>query len=431
MVTQADVYGWAEDLDGVVERIAPRFGRAEPRRRARAYLRGLLAPVERKNGWQLAEAVGDATPDGVQDFLSRVHWDADAVRDDLQAYVVQHLGDPDGVAVLDETGFLKKGEKSAGVQRQYSGTAGRIENCQIGVFLGYASRHGQALIDRALYLPADWAKDEERRREAHIPTEIAFATKPKLGLAMLERARQAGIPFAGITGDSVYGADHQIRRWAERHRRGYVLALTSKQYLGHRPVSRWIKRLPRKAWQRHSVGDGAKGPRLYDWVYIPHSGAAPGFQCGLLVRRSIADPTALTFYLTHAPKDTSLARLVQIAGLRWPIESLFEQGKGEVGLGQYEVRSWVGWHRHITLSMFALAYLAAVRKDAIGGCGPDEPRRRAVATHRARGQTPAVGAGQPEIATATHRAALVDVAPKASATSAACSLASTNTAHAA
>ena len=176
MVTQADVYGWAEDLDGVVERIAPRFGRAEPRRRARAYLRGLLAPVERKNGWQLAEAVGDATPDGVQDFLSRVHWDADAVRDDLQAYVVQHLGDPDGVAVLDETGFLKKGEKSAGVQRQYSGTAGRIENCQIGVFLGYASRHGQALIDRALYLPADWAKDEERRREAHIPTEIAFAT---------------------------------------------------------------------------------------------------------------------------------------------------------------------------------------------------------------------------------------------------------------
>jgi SRSO17 transposase len=430
-VTQADVYGWAEDLDGVVERIAPRFGRAEPRRRARAYLRGLLAPVERKNGWQLAEAVGDATPDGVQDFLSRVHWDADAVRDDLQAYVVQHLGDPDGVAVLDETGFLKKGEKSAGVQRQYSGTAGRIENCQIGVFLGYASRHGQALIDRALYLPADWAKDEERRREAHIPTEIAFATKPKLGLAMLERARQAGIPFAGITGDSVYGADHQIRRWAERHRRGYVLALTSKQYLGHRPVSRWIKRLPRKAWQRHSVGDGAKGPRLYDWVYIPHSGAAPGFQCGLLVRRSIADPTALTFYLTHAPKDTSLARLVQIAGLRWPIESLFEQGKGEVGLGQYEVRSWVGWHRHITLSMFALAYLAAVRKDAIGGCGPDEPRRRAVATHRARGQTPAVGAGQPEIATATHRAALVDVAPKASATSAACSLASTNTAHAA
>src|SRR3954453_21595770 len=431
MVTQADVYGWAEDLDGVVERIAPRFGRAEPRRRARAYLRGLLAPVERKNGWQLAQAVGDATPDGVQDFLSRVHWDADAVRDDLQAYVVQHLGDPDGVAVLDETGFLKTGTKSAGVQRQYSGTAGRIETCQIGVFLGYASRHGQALIDSALDLPADGAKDEDRRGEARIPAEIAFATKPKLGLTMLERARQADVPFAWITGDSVYGADHAIRRWAERHRRGYVLAVTSKQYLGQRPVTSWIKGLPRKAWQRLSAGDGAKGPRLYDWVYIPYNGAAPGFQCGLLVRRSIADPTELTFYLTHAPKDISLTRLVQIAGLRWPIESLFEQGKGEVGLDQYEVRSWGGWHRHITLAMFALAYLAAVRKDAIGGCGPNEPRRRTAATDRARGQAPALGAGQPEVTTAALRPALVGMAAEASATCPACSLAPTNTANSA
>ena len=431
MVTQADVQAWADGLDGVVDRIAPRFGRTEPRRRAGAYLRGLLAPVERKNGWQLAEAVGDRTPDGVQDFLSRVQWDADAVRDDLQAYVVQHLGDPDGVLILDETGFLKKGTKSAGVQRQYSGTAGRIENCQIGVFLGYASRHGQVLIDRALYLPVDWANDEDRRREAHIPTDIAFATKPKLGLAMLERARQAGIPFAWITGDSVYGADHQIRRWAERHRRGYVLAVTSKQYLGQRPVTSWIKRLPRKAWQRLSAGDGAKGPRLYDWTYIPHSGGAPGFQCGLLVRRSITKPTELTFYLTHAPKDTSLARLVQIAGLRWPIESLFEQSKGEVGLDQYEVRSWVGWHRHITLAMFALAYLAAVRKDAIGGCGPAQPRRRAVAAHRARGQTPALGAGQPEVTTAALRPALVGLATEASTTRPARPLAQANTAHAA
>lgn len=431
MVTQTDVQAWADGLDGVVDRIAPRFGRAEPRRRARAYLRGLLAPVERKNGWQLAEAVGDATPDGVQDFLSRMPWDADAVRDDLQAYVVRHLGDADGVAVLDETGFLKKGTKSVGVQRQYSGTAGRIENCQIGVFLGYASRHGQALIDRALYLPTDWATDEDRRREAHIPADIAFATKPKLGLAMLERARQGGIPFAWITGDSVYGADHKIRRWAERHRRGYVLAVTSNHYLGQRPVTSWIKRLPRKAWQRLSAGDGAKGPRLYDWTYIPHSGAALGFQCGLLVRRSIADPTDLTFYLAHAPKDTSLAKLAQVAGLRWPIESLFEQGKGEVGLDQYEVRSWVGWHRHITLAMFALAYLAAVRKDAIGGCGPDEPRRRAAATHRARGQTPAVGAGQPEVTTAARRAALVAMASKASATRPARPLAPTNTTRAA
>src|SRR3954453_11576327 len=287
MVTQADVQDWADGLDGVVDRIAPRFGRPEPRRRARAYLRGLLAPVERKNGWQLAEAVGDATPDGVEDFLSGVQWDADAVRDDLQAYVVQHLADPDGVAILDETGFLKTGTKSAGVQWQYSGTAGRIETCQIGVFLGYASRHSQALIDRALDLPADWAKDEDRRREAHIPAEIAFATKPKLGLTMLERARQADVPFAWITGDSVYGADHAIRRWAERHRRGYVLAITSKQYLGQRPVTSWIKRLPRKAWQRLSAGDGAKGPRLYDWARLAK---VPSGEAGWNARRGLHPP---------------------------------------------------------------------------------------------------------------------------------------------
>src|ERR1700761_8469586 len=218
MVTQTDVQAWADGLDGVVDRIAPRFGRPEPRRRAGAYLRGLLAPVDRKNGWQLAEAVGDRTPDGVQDFLSRVQWDADAVRDDLHAYVAQHLGDREAVLVLDETGFLKKGTKSAGVARQYSGTAGRIENCQSGVFLGYAGRYGQALIDRALYLPADWSEDQARRREARIPDQVAFTTKPQLGLAMLERVRAAGMPFAWIVGDSVDGADSAIRRWAERHR---------------------------------------------------------------------------------------------------------------------------------------------------------------------------------------------------------------------
>src|SRR3954454_3837212 len=271
MSSRSKAEHWAEELEAVAGRIAPQFGRAEPRRRALTYLQGLLAPLERKNGWHLAEALGDCSPVGMQEFLSRVHWDADALRDDLRAYVVEHLGDDDAVPVLDETGFLKKGTKSAGVHRNYSGTAGRIENCQIGVFLGYASRHGQALIDRALDLPADWAKDEDRRREAHIPAEIAFATKPKLGLTMLERARQADVPFAWITGDSVYGADHAIRRWAERHRRGYVLAVTSKQYLGQRPVTSWIKRLPRKAWQRLSAGYGAKGPRRYDWAYIPYS----------------------------------------------------------------------------------------------------------------------------------------------------------------
>jgi SRSO17 transposase len=379
MVTQLDVQGWAGGLDDVLDRIGSRFGRAESRRRAGAYLRGLLAPVERKNGWQLAEVAGDATPDGVQDFLSRARWDADAVRDDLQAYAAEHLGDAGAVLVLDETGFVKKGAKSAGVQRQYTGTAGSpkreafaagIENSQVGVFLGYASRHGHALIDRALYLPTEWAEDADRRREARVPTAVAFTTKPKQGLAMLERARTAGVPFAWITGDSVYGADSAIRRWAERHRRGYGLAVTSGQRLGLRPVTAWIKRLPKREWQRLSAGDGAKGPRFYHWACLPYSGAAPGFQCALLVRRSVAKPTEQTFYLTHAPEGTTLADLVRIAGTRWSIESLFEQAKGEVGLDHYEVRSWVGWHRHITLAMLALAYLAVLRKAAAGGYGP-------------------------------------------------------------
>lgn len=427
MVTRAEAARWARGLDAVLERIGPRFSRAEPRRRAAAYLRGLLAPVERKNGWQLAEAAGDATPDGVQDFLSRMRWDADAVRDDLQAHVAQHLGDPGAVLVLDETGFLKKGAKSAGVQRQYSGTAGRIENSQVGVFLGYAGRHGRALVDRALYLPRGWAADPARRAEARVPEGAAFATKPKLGLAMLERARAAGLPFAWVAGDSVYGADHAIRRWAERHRLGYVLAVTSGQRLGFRPVPDWIEGLPADAWQRLSAGDGTKGPRLYDWACVPYRGAAPGFRCALLVRRSVAEPGELTFHLTHAPEAVALADLVRVAGSRWSIESCFEQAKGEVGLGHYEVRSWVGWHRHATLSMFALAHLAAVREAAAaGGCGPGGPRRRPAAAHRAGGQAPAVGARRRAGAEAQCRPAVVRLATTTPAARAPCALAPAN-----
>jgi SRSO17 transposase len=415
MVTQADAARWARGLDEVVGRIAPRFCRTEPRRRAAAYLRGLLAPVERQDGWQLAEAAGDRTPDAVQDFLSRMRWDAEAVRDDLRAHVAEHLGDPDAVLVLDETGFLKKGDKSAGVQRQYSGTAGRIENCQIGVFLGYASRHGRALIDRALHLPEGWAGDAERRRGARVPEDVAFATKPKLGLAMLERARAAGVPFAWVAGDSVYGAEHAIRRWAERHRRGYVLAVTSGQRLGLRPVTAWIADLPENAWQRLAAGEGAKGPRLYDWAYVPYRGGAEGFRCGLLVRRPIARPAEPTFYLTHMPEETTLAALVRVAGCRWQIESCFEQAKGEVGLDQSEVRSWTGWHRHITLAMLALAYLAVVRKGAVRGRGPGKPRRRAAAHDRARGALPALAPGLGAAVQTRSGAAMVGVAPTASA----------------
>jgi SRSO17 transposase len=215
MTNVSEAEGWARGLDELADRLAPRFGRVEPRRRALAYLRGLLAPLGRKNGWQLAEAAGDRAPDGMQDFLSRMRWDADAVRDDLRAYVVEHLGDPGAVLVLDETGFVKKGEKSVGVQRQYSGTAGRVENCQIGVFLGYASRHGRALIDRALYLPEGWAGDAGRRAGAGVPGGVTFVTKPKLGAAMLERALDAGVPCAWVAGDSVYGADRALRRRIE------------------------------------------------------------------------------------------------------------------------------------------------------------------------------------------------------------------------
>jgi len=281
------------------------------------------------------------------------------------------------------------------------------------VFLGYASRHGRALLDRALYLPKDWAEDADRRREARIPAEVAFTTKPKLGLFMLERARAAGVPFAWVAGDSVYGADSAIRRWAERHRRGTVLAVTSGQRLGLRPVTSWTKRLPKREWQRLSAGEGAKGPRLYDWACLPYNGAAPGFQCVLLVRRSVAKPTELAFFLTHAPEGTTSADLVRIAGSRWSIESLFEQAKGEAGLDHYEVRSWVGWHRHITLAMFGLAYLAAVRRAAVGGCGLRNPRRRVAAAHGARGQAPALASGLGATTQTRCGPALVSLAPPA------------------
>jgi SRSO17 transposase len=390
MTTVGAAEGWTRELDALAARIAPRVVRAEPRRRALAYLRGLLAPLERKNGWRLAEAAGDATPDGVQDFLSRMRWDADAVRDDLRAYVVEHLGDPDAVLVLDETGFLKKGGKPAGVQRQYSGTAGRIENCQVGVFLGYAGRHGRALIDRALYLPERWVRDAARCAAAGVPAGLALTTKPQLGLAMLDRALAAGVPFAWVAGDSVYGADHRIRRRLEARGRGYVLAVTSGQRLGFVPVENWRAKVPPDGWRRLSAGGGAKGPRLYDWAYLPFRGAAPGWRMGLLIRRSPAKPDGLAYHLPHAPEGTTLAELVRVAGMRWTIESCFEAAKGEVGLDEYGVRSWTGWHRHTTLAMRAHAYLAVLRKAALGGSGRARPRRRAAAADRARGAAPAL-----------------------------------------
>ncbi len=363
---------WAEGLEAVHARVAPRFARAEPRRRALAYLRGLLSPVERKNGWQLAEQAGEATPDGMQHLLARADWDADQVRDDLRAYGVEHLGDARAVLVVDETGFLKKGTKSVGVQRQYSGTAGRIENCQIGVFLAYASAKGRTFLDRELYLPKEWAADAERRQEAAVPETVPFRTKPQLARAMLERALDAGVPAAWVTGDEVYGGDRRLRLWLEERQMPHVLAVKSTEPLWARTTWRQVAAkslaaaIPDEDWERLSAGDGAKGPRVYDWARVPlRSLPAPGWDYWLLVRRALTDSTDLAYYVCFCPTGTPLAELVQVAGTRWAIEESFESAKGEVGLDHYEVRRWPGWYRHITLALLAHAYLTVTRAAAV------------------------------------------------------------------
>lgn len=369
-----EVSEWATGLERLHERIAGRFRRAEPRRRALAYLRGLLSPVDRKNGWQVAESAGEPTPDGMQRLLASAEWDADRVRDDLRAYVVEHLGDPEAVLVLDETGFLKKGNKSVGVQRQYSGTAGRIENCQIGVFLGYASRHGFAFLDREVYLPRAWATDRARRVEAGVPDTVTFQTKGQLARRMLERADAAGIPYTWVTGDETYGSDGALRGWLEEGRRPYVLAVRANEYLWiwddeaapqHRTVAAIAADLPEQAWVRLSAGDGAKGPRLYEWALVPRRPGSPAaWQVWLLVRRSLNDPTEVAYYFVYGPSGTPLETIVRVAGRRWTIEEGFEQAKGEVGLDHYEVRRWAGWYRHITLALLAHAYLVVTRARA-------------------------------------------------------------------
>jgi SRSO17 transposase len=361
------ITAWTEDFAALVAQIGPRFARSEAREHAAAYLRGLLSPAARKNSWQLAETVGAAAPYGIQQFLYRAAWDPDAVRDDLRAYVVAHLGDPEGVLVVDETGFLKKGTKSAGVQRQYSGAAGRTENCQIGVFLTYAGARGHTFLDRALYLPQSWTDDRARCRAAGIPDEVAFATKPALAQAMLARALDAGVPAAWVTADSIYGDAKYLRVWLEARPIGYVLAVSGKDTVWEagwrqRRISAYLAAPPAEGWARLSAGDGAKGPRWYDWVRLPL--AAPlvaGWRRWVLLRRSVADPSEITAYVCFAPGDTTLGDLVRVAGTRWTVESCFEAAKQEVGLAQYEVRSWTGWQRHVTLACLAHAFLTVVR----------------------------------------------------------------------
>jgi SRSO17 transposase len=364
------VQGGTAYMADVERRLAPYFERAEPRRRAMAYLRGLLSPAERKNSWQLAEVSGDATPYGLQHLLRRALWNPEAVRDELRTYIIEHLGDTNAVLVIDETGFLKKGRHSAGVARQYSGTAGRIDNCQIGVFVAYASRHGQALLDRELYLPKEWTDDPGRCRQAGIPEGRRFATKPQLAQAMLQRVLAAGVPARWVTGDSVYGDDRRLRMGLEAQPHAYVLAVSGKEYVWldwhQRQVKTVLAALPEDGWSRLSAGDGAKGPRWYDWRWLSLAEPLePGWCRWLLVRRSLSDPRELQAYVVFAPQDTILEEVVRVAGTRWAIESCFEAGKSEVGLDHYEVRSWTGWYRHITLAMWALALLTVLRAGAM------------------------------------------------------------------
>src|SRR4051794_17310351 len=378
-VRPEDVREWGQQLDAVTRRIGARFARSETRDRVRAYLAGLLGPVQRKNAWQLAEQIGDADPYGVQYLMGRSEWDPDSVRDDLRAYVVESLGDPDAVLVLDETGFLKKGTKSAGVARQYTGTAGRIENAQVGVFLAYASRHGVAFLDRELYLPREWTDDPERCEAAGIPEGTAFATKIRLAKAMLERAFAAGVPAAWVTGDEVYGT-WELRRWLEEQERPYVLAGRGNQDVwagsGQATVANLAKALPKRAWHGITIAAGSKGPRRYAWAWLEiNSDLGPAWRRWLVARKGLDDRGELAYYIAAGPSRTTLTRLAMTAGARWSIEGGFESAKQEAGLADYEVRSWTGWYRHITLSLLAQAVLAAVRKLADG---PPKRSRRTI-----------------------------------------------------
>jgi len=346
-------------FDELMGRVAGRFGRVEPRRRARAFVLGLLADLPRKNCWSIAEHAGDPTPGGMQHLLGRACWDADGVRDDLRDYVTGHLGDKGAVLVVDETGDLKKGTATAGVQRQYSGTAGRTENAQVAVYLTYAAPAGHALIDRELYLPRSWTSDPGRCRTAGIPEGTAFATKPALARRMLARALDAGVPTSWVTGDEVYGADPGLRADLEARRTGYVLAVARLH-----PVTTGLRscradelsrRLPRSAWQRRSAGAGAKGHRYYDWAWISIEPGRTGHHW-LLIRRN-RRTRDLAFYHCYSPRHVPLATLVTVAGRRWAVEENIQASKGLAGLDEHQVRTWTSWHRWVTLAMLACAFL--------------------------------------------------------------------------
>jgi SRSO17 transposase len=382
---------WASALRDVKGRMRPLFQQDRMAASAGLFLDALLGPERRKTGWMRAEAAGDPGPWRQQALLGRAQWDADALRDVVRDYVVETLAEPDAVVVIDETGFLKQGKASCGVARQYTGSAGKITNCQIGVFAAYVSRHGHAFIDRALYLPKAWTGDPTRRAAAHVPAGTAFATKPQLARAMIARAIAAGVPFAWVTGDSVYGVG-EVEMMLRRAGKGYVLGVSATH-----PFTSWIGTpevagtaeeiagdLPEAAWRRLSAGEGSKGERLYEWAYCELADLGPGdyaatwtglWTRGLLIRRSLTDGE-LAFFSTWCPAGTGIATLVAVEGRRWAVEDAFETAKTELGLAHNETRSWHGWHRHVALVMLAFAMMAAVRHRA-NTMPPPKTRTRA------------------------------------------------------
>jgi len=377
--SEADLHTWAAELDVVGAKLAPRFERSEPRQRVLAYLTGLLSNTARKNSWHLAELAGEASPDGMQRLLSTAHWEADAVRDDLVAYVLEQFADPQAVLVLDETGFVKKGAKSVGVAAQDCGAVGKIANCQIGVFLAYATAAGPLLLDRELYLPKAWVEDAERRAEAGVPPPVTAQTKPALGQTLLERAFAAGVRAAWVTADSIYGSVYALRHFLEAREQPFVLAVPSTQRVGltdkaAQVVAAW----PEEAWERLSAGEGSQGPRWYDWAWMamPWRDAPAGMAHFLLARRSGSQPEEVAYYFVFGPTAVTLQQLALVAGTRWQVEQAFELAKGEVGLDEYEVRTWTGWYRHVTLAMFALAYLTLVRLHAQRALGMQRKRKK-------------------------------------------------------
>lgn len=346
--------------------VASRFYRVEPRRLAFAYIRGLLAPLERRNGWTIAEHAGRRSPNAVQEMLYSPCWKPDLVRDDVRDYLVKHLGSGDGVLIADDTGFVKKGVRSAGVQRQYSGTAGKVENCQIGTFLAYATPKGRALIDRELYLPKSWTDDRQRCERAAVPDDVGFATKPQQARTMIERAVAAKVPFAWFTADEAFGQNPGLRDWLHEQDIAYVMATRNDDEVPaglhtDRPVKDMIADIRAGAWQRLSCGDGAHGPRVYDWAWTPIRAPFAHDRRGwVLARRSISTGE-IAYYRCAGRRGTRLRDLVRVAGARWAIEESFQTAKNEVGLDQYQVRRYDAWYAHITLAMAAAAFLVVTR----------------------------------------------------------------------